>query len=163
MALQQGRLARLLQDLSDESPQGFAEAGRRWSALYASYAADARSVLGGAPIGLSVAESLLTRTLAGVFATSSDPVTTAQNMAAALTAFWLLPPVAFSGATPGAVTAVGGTVFLAAALASAWGSNLASRAPAPQAAASVAAALHAFTETVIVTHPTPTPTVGPIT
>jgi hypothetical protein len=85
-------------------------------------------------------------------------------MALALTSFWLLPPVVFSGTPPGLVTVVPGGVVLPTALFASFATNLAARASNQQASQRLASDLDAFTRTVIVAHPVvPTPVVGPIT
>jgi hypothetical protein len=138
---------------------------RKWSRAYANYAINGQTVLGGNPVSLDAAQATLQGALTGTF---SNPYQlapqTASSMAAAFTAFWLLPPVAtLDGAFPGVVTAVAGTALLQAALLSAWFSNFASQARAEQAARGIAAALDAFSRTVVVTIATiPTPTVGPL-
>lgn len=149
------------------SPGEAPDMARKWSRAYASYAADASTPLGGSPLSssLEAAQATLEGALTGIF---SNPLSllpqTAALMAAAFTAFWFLPPVAtLDGAFPGVVTAVAGTALLQAALIAAWLSNLASRAGAEQAAVGVAAALDAFSRTVVVTIATvPSPTVGPL-
>jgi hypothetical protein len=119
--------------------------------------------LGGSPAALDAGQAVLQQALTVTFATSVDPVTTASQMANAFTAFWFLPPVVFSGTPPGLVTAVGGTAALAVALPAIWLSNQLSKLTTEQSAQAIAAALDAFSRTVIVTHPVvPTPVVGPI-
>ncbi len=146
-------------------PAKAAEMAQKWSRAYASYAIKGVTVLGGGPVTLDAAQATLERALTGIF---SNPYQlapqTATLMATAFTTFWLLPPVAtLSGAFPGVVTAVAGTALLQAALISTWLSNFGARASAEQAARGVAAALDAFSRTVIVTIATvPTPTVGPL-
>lgn len=163
MALDPNKLKQLLLQLSQSPPQTPQEAGRRWASAYAAYAADAVSPMGGSPIGLDPGEAVLGNLLGITFATSRDPNTTAQAYATGFTAFWFVPPVAFTGTPPGVVTLVGGTAALAPALLSVWASNLAGRLREEQAMQAIAAVLDTFTRTVIVTHPVvPTPVVGPI-
>jgi hypothetical protein len=138
---------------------------RAWARAYASYAIDGTTVLGGHPVTLDAAQATLQGALTGIFANPYQLAPqTASQMAAAFTAFWLLPPVAtLDGAFPGVVTAVAGTGLLQTALVSAWVSNLASRASGEQAARGIAAALDAFSRTVVVTIATvPDPTIGPL-
>lgn len=163
MALSPDKLGQLLLGLSSSLSKTYLEAGRRWASAYSSYASDAVSPVGGSPVGLSVVEGILAGLLAMSFSTSHDPVTEAQQLATALTAFWLTPPVVFAGTPPGAVTLVAGGPALQQALVSVWAVNLASRSPADQAMRSVAQAIDGFTRTVVVTTPGGPPIVGPVT
>jgi hypothetical protein len=163
VALQSSTLKRGLLDLTHSFPRTYEEAAKRWAEAYATYAKDAQSPLGGSPATLAAAQAALAAALAPVFATSRDPVTTSARIAAALTQFWLTPPVAFTGTPPGLVTAVLGTAALAAALPPLGASMARSHASADQAMGQLAAAFDAFTRTVIVLHPVvPAPVVGPI-
>jgi hypothetical protein len=83
-------------------------------------------------------------------------------MAAAFTSFWLTPPVAFVGVTPGIVTAVAGTAVLQAGLLASWAANTADEASAELAAEQMAGLLDAFTHTVVVTHAPPTVCAAPL-
>ena len=144
-----------------------AEAATKWAAAYKGYASTAMSLLGGAPIpaSLSAAESTLKTVLEAAFTAGGGAAPMATSLSTAFTAFWLVPPMAFSGAFPGLVTLVAGTALLQSGLIAAW-AQVAALGPGATAAAAAAAhatVLDAFTRTVIVTHPTvPVPTIGPI-
>lgn len=144
--------------LTNPSPSDFVDAGRKWANAYADYASDAESLGGGGPVGLDIAQNLLAATLAATFAVSLDPVSTASQMASALTALWLAPPVVFG---TGLVTAVGGTSILAAGLPAVFVANSVGQLTADQSYQALAGLIHAFTITVITTTP-PAPTIGPI-
>lgn len=150
--------------LADHPPKSPQEAARRYAEIYARYAADARTVLGNAPVSLAAAEATLRIALIPVFTGfGRPPQVVAQQLAAAYTAFWLLPPVATAGSFPGIVTLVAGTPVLGPALAAIWVANVASMPSARDAAQRLAAAIDIFTKTVIVTEATiPSPTVGPL-
>jgi hypothetical protein len=163
VALQLSTLKRGLLDIQRNFPATHQEAGARWAAAYSAYCKDAQSVLGGSPVSLDAGEAVLGRMLGITFATSKDPVSTASAFASALTAFWLLPPVAFTGVPPGLVTAVAGTAVLQVALPATWAGLLLSRASAEKAMGDISTVMDAFTRTVFVTHLTvPSPTIGPI-
>ncbi len=157
------KLANSLVDLGRNYPGSPEEAGKRWAHAYALYAADAMSIppTAAPPASLGAAERLLAQSLGKVWKTSRTAYTSAQGMAAALTAFWLAPPVVFGA---GVVSAVGGTSALASALPGIWASNQRGKQSADFCAKKVAAAVHAFTTTVITTTPfSPSPIIGPIT
>lgn len=142
--------------------------GRRIADAYADYAAGAVSCSGGSPTTLAAARPLLELSLGAAFAVPppASPPQTAQSLAAAFTAFWLLPPVVFSGPTPGAVSAVAGTAILQAALLQIWAAipliRPPSGDPAAASAAQHAAALDLFTKTIVVVHVPPSACAGPI-
>jgi D-arabinose 1-dehydrogenase-like Zn-dependent alcohol dehydrogenase len=69
----------------------------------------------------------------------------------------------FTGTTPGTVTGVTGAGALSSSLASAFSDNAANSATMSAAADSFANAIHACTQTVIVTHVAPSAVVGPLT
>lgn len=159
MALLSATLSTQLQNIG--FPSTHAAAGQAWADAYEAYAAAAQSPLG-AVGSLAAAKATLAAVLGPAFA-SQTPATVLSGIANGLTAFWLTPPVVFAGAPPGAVTVVGGTAALPAALSAVFANNIASKASKPAACDAIATALHTFTLTVIVTHPVvPTPVVGPI-
>lgn len=135
-------------------PATHSEAGKRWAQAYGDYAAAAMSLAGGSPIVQGAVDAL-----GGVLGNLFAGGLAAPAMDAAFVAFWLAPPMAFAGPFPGVVTAVPSVPGLAGVFAS----NVEGKASADAAMGAIAAALHAFTLTVIVTDATvPTPTVGPI-
>ena len=158
MALQQSKLASGLLELASGKnfPKDPLEAGKRWAHAYVEYAKVAMSPVG-APPTFAGGEQILAAALASVWASSRSAPTTAQGIAAALTAFWLTPPVVFGA---GVVTSVVGTSALASALPGVWASNYPGT--PEQATRKVAAAIHTFTITVITTTPGGPPVVGPI-
>jgi hypothetical protein len=170
--LSSASLAAALEDLfagAGGHPADEAEAGRRWAAAYRGYAA--RAVAGTtAPLDASLrgAQQTLAGTLAGGFATTKaagpgGAAALAAIMDAAFVAFWLVPPVAFavpptgpptmtgvvSAAPPGVLTAPLSARFLI---------GVAQQASAAQQAQALAAALDAWTRTVLVVN---TPVVPP--
>jgi hypothetical protein len=160
MPLDPSKLQGDLRAIFQNPPTDVGQTGQRWAQAYVNYAGDAITLQGGSPVGLDAGKPLLAQTLATLFAIPlSPPPATAANIAAALTAFWFLPPVATSD--PGIVTAVAGTALLATALVTVWTANVAAQASADQSAAAIAAAMDAFTRTVIVTIP-PVPIIGPL-
>lgn len=164
MALNSSALADSLADVFAAPAADFLAAAKGWAGAYAEYAADAQSCQAVPPLPASIeaAQATLQGGLAEAFAAGVDPGSTATGMATALTAFWLLPPVAFTGVTPGIVTAVAGTSLLVTAFVATWAKNTASKASARDAAASMATVLDAFTRTVVVTHAPPTVCASPI-
>jgi hypothetical protein len=172
MPLSSAALASALEDLFQGEggfPADEAEAGRRWAEAYRSYAAQAQA---GTTVPLDFpltgAEQTLSGTLAGGFATAEaagpgGAAALAAIMDAAFVAFWLTPPVAFavpplgpptmagvvSAAPPGVLTGVLSALFLA---------GVAQQASAAQQAQALAAALDAWTRTVLVVN---TPVVPP--
>jgi hypothetical protein len=176
MPLRSAALASALKDLFEGAgghPADEAEAGRRWAAAYRSYAADA--VAGTtAPLNASLrsAEQTLAGTLARGFATAKaagpgGAAALAAIMDAAFGAFWLTPPVAFaiprtgpptmtgvvSAAPPGVLTGALSALFL---------TGVAQPASAAQQAQTLAAALDAWTRTVLVINTPVTPPGPPL-
>lgn len=143
-------------------PASATAAGEKWADIYADYAGGAQSCAG-VPATLAAAKETLRAALGAAFASGVDPATTASMMASAFTAFWLAPPVAFVGTSPGVVTAVGGTAVLSAGFVTTWAANVAAQATASQAAAALATLLDVFTKTVVVTHSAPTACVATLT
>jgi hypothetical protein len=163
MPRQASKLANALVDLGKNYPASPEAAGKRWAHAYALYAADAMSIppTAAPPASLAAGEQVLARALAAVWRSSRVAQQTAQGMASALTAFWFAPPVVFGA---GVVSSVTGTSALASALPGIWASNQRGRQSAEFCAKKVAAAIHAFTSTVITTTPfSPSPIIGPIT
>lgn len=80
------------------------EAAKNIASVYASYAADATTLVGAAPPTFTEAEQqVLTAILAQALSVPAPtPAVFAQALALGLTAFWLTPPVVFTG---GVVTA----------------------------------------------------------
>jgi hypothetical protein len=163
VALDPTRLVKGLRDIFHSHPSSPGEAAQRWAAMYAGYALQANTVVGGVVVSVAANQQALAESLALTFATSRLAPTTAAQMASALSSFWLAPPVSFAGTFPGVVTLTPGTPALQAQLVSTWAQNLADRAPADLAASRVASVVDAFTRTVIaLSATTPTPTAAPI-
>jgi hypothetical protein len=140
----------------------FPAAGAAWAKAYRNYAKDALSCLGVSPAApsLDAAEAVLGAALAGVFASSTDPVNTATNMDPPFVAFWLA--TLFPGQTAPPVAPPG---IIGPALTALWVPVPAPPAPQntdPAVAAQVhAAVFDTWTRTVVVSH---APTcAGPIT
>lgn len=154
MALDQGALASALEAVVKSFPPSYDSAGKQWAQAYGDYAAAGRGPLAVAP-NVSGAVAVLGGLLAGAFGSGNA----APLMTTAFVAFWFGPPVTFAGAFPGLVSAVGPGPMLAPVFAQ----NVASKASAHDACAAIAAVLHAFTITVVVTvASTPSPTIGPL-
>lgn len=159
MALDKASLQSALADLFgnvSNFPKTALEAGQRWAKVYADYASKAQSCQAVPPLpaSISVAQATLAATLGTAFS-AFDPVSTSTLFANALVAFWLAPPVAFTGTTPGVVTLAPGGPVLQAALAAAWVSNIVNKVSADFAAAQHATLFDTFTRTVVVTHSPP--------
>lgn len=144
------------------------DAADRWAAAYKAYAAGATSCLAGAPNGasLTAAEATLSAALVAAFS-SKDPVTTVSAFGAAFTAFWMAPPMVFTGALPGVVTAATGAAALQAGLPGVWATiqAMGMSCDAAAAASQHATLLDTFTRLVIVLHAPPPPgpgCIGPI-
>lgn len=124
------------------------------------YSKSAQSSLGAVSgSALDATRTKIIATFEAVARTSLDPSTYATGLATAISVMWLLPPVAFTGAPPGLVTAA-----IPATLAIAMLSLASARSDAPTAAKRWAAAIHTWTTSaVLVTHPVvPTPVISPI-
>lgn len=160
--LSKGKLAGLLHDrvFSTQNGVTFVEPMRRIAECYRSYASDARScqAVGPVPASLAAAEATMAAGLAARLPTSRTPTDLAQIVGTAGAAFWLLPPVAFIGASPGLVIAAVPATLTAAILGviancAASGARLKPR----QVADLWASALHTWTTSVVVLHgPLPT-------
>lgn len=161
MALASDKLGRGLLKVKQRGKGTPQQVAGDWAQYYTDYAMDAQSPLGSKPEA-EVSRLALEGALTAAFSGKGTPAQTADAIAAGLAAFWL--PVIFPNAFPGAVTGMGPPNVLSQAIQVAWGANLASRPSDEDCAQNVAKAIHAWTKTVIVTHPTvPFPTVGPIT
>lgn len=124
------------------------QAAQKWVDAYADYAADAKG-LTFSPTITDLSKSTMKSVLQGYFeavlvATASGA---ASAIATALTAFWLVPPVAFPPTV--LVTAVGGTSSLTSDLLGVFGSRAGS---ADDKADQLATAIDTFTKTVTVTN-----------
>jgi hypothetical protein len=155
MARDPGTLKAGLLAMTASFPATHGEAAQRWAQAYGgTYAATALALPANVP-NVAGATAALTGKLASAFPTDNA----APPMQAAHVEFWTAPPVPFAGAVPGVVTAIGGPPDLAGV----FRRNVESEASADAACAALAAELHRFTSTVVVTvATTPTPTVGPI-
>lgn len=164
VALDSSALADALADALAAPAPDFLTSAKNWATAYAGYAAEAQScqVVPPLPAAIEAAQETLQAALAAAFAGGVDPASTATGLATAFSFFWLLPPVAFQGVTPGVVTAVGGATALSTALVASWTENTLARASASDAASTMAAVLDAFTRTVVVTHAPPTACASPL-
>ncbi len=154
MARSLPKLENLMLKLYAMKPGSFADVAEGWASTYTDYAIDARSVLGSKPVTLGPSKAAMKATLLELFSHPTSIADTATKLANALAAFW--PPVVFQNAFPGVYTAAGPPNVLAQAILAVLVSNR----PDPRP---IAAVMHTWTSTVIVTHPTtPAPTTGPI-
>lgn len=144
---------------------------RLMASAYYEYSKDAKSPgTPGTPLApaLAAAHLKLRAMLTGVFAVvQPTPDQFATRMAACFSAYWMLPPVGFTGATPGLVTLAVPTplqIAIIAIMASNTVLALARQTLPPEKVADQwATILDVWTRTVIVTHP-PTPAaIGPLT
>ena len=176
MPLSSASLASALEDLfagAGGHPVSETEAGERWAKAYRSYAAKA---LAGttAPLNasLTAAEPILAGTLAGGFTTAKAAgaggvAALAAVMDGAFVAFWLAPPVAFAipATGPPAMTGIVSLAppgVLASALSALFLAGVAQQASAAQQAQALAAALDAWTRTVLVINTPVTPPGPPL-
>ena len=79
----------------------------RLAKAYTAYAYTTKSCLGLSPLpgSLEPKKAALVQGLVAAWSSGFNSSRTLSGVAAAFSAFWLLPPVAFPGATPGAVVA----------------------------------------------------------
>lgn len=169
MPLNKSNLEKALRVAFSTPSDNFRDPANRIAKAYTDYAKTATSCAGGSPIPASItaAGKILQKVLEATYMTSRDPVSTISKKAAAFAAFWLTPPVAFTGATPGAVTvAVPATlqaVLLAITASNAARAAAGSAVDAHRTAAQWAKALDLWTKTVVVVHAPPSACASPIT
>ncbi len=164
MARDPKKLKDRLLKVADELRRSPVDVASGYADAYAAYAADARSLIGNAPSGpaIEAARAKLAQMLVPAFS-MVPPTQAADLIALALTAFWMVPPMVFSGSFPGVATAAPGAALLPKAILLAWSTNMATLSRRPEATARIAQVFHAFTSTVVCTDATvPSPTVGPI-
>jgi hypothetical protein len=174
VALSRTSLAGALEDLFEGAGGALAsetQAGERWGAAYRGYAANA---LAGttAPLGASLkgAESTLAGRLAGGFTAAKAAggvAALAALMDAAFVAFWLAPPVAFAIPRTGppsmtGIVSLAPAGVLEGALSALFLAGVAQQASAAQQARALAAALDAWTRTVLVINTPVTPPGPPL-
>jgi hypothetical protein len=140
-------------------PLGPLPAAAKMADIYATYAAT--GLFGASlPVFTGAEKAVLAATLAAIFALPvPNPAAWGTAWSAGVTTFWLAPPIAVAGPQVGVVTAVPGAASLIATLTA---QVLIPFNPAPVAAALIAAALHAATQTVAATVAPPPATVVPI-
>lgn len=132
-----------------------ADAAGAWADAYASYASDAFAApLTIVPAGVEAGRATLRTALLGVFSNLSPGRTSAQaaeELQAALTAFWYLPPQTFAGSGTGLITLVPPT--LSALLQTVFAANMAlvGESGQKQAVDSIASAIDAWTRTIVAT------------
>lgn len=159
MSLDPNILKQSFLDLGTNYPKDLYESAVRRAQAYATYASDARTVSGNAPVSLAAAQETLTGALVPAFTGyGRGPENVANAIAGAFTAFWFVPPVVTAGSFPGTVTAVTGTQALVEALVNTWEANVRGRVDRDTAAGRLADVFDKFTKTVIVTE---VPGVGP--
>ncbi len=159
MSLDVRSLKEGLMETARSHPKSPAEAAQRYALAYSRYASDATSPAGGSVVSVAAAQELLEASLVPAFS-AFDANISAQLQTASFTAFWLLPPIVFTGTTPGLVTLTPGSLLLPSALLSVWAANVATSADYDQAIGRIADILHSFTLTVIVAHAAPVSIVG---
>jgi hypothetical protein len=144
----------------DGYPESTTEAAKAWAATYRGYAAAAHAGAA-APLapGLAAAETTLAGRLDTIFtrARGGATGTIASDLDAAFVAFWLTAPIQFaSPPVMGAVTAAPPDA-LGPALAGVFAAGAAQGRPAADQAKALAAAIDAWTRTVVVTITPPVP------
>lgn len=154
-------LASDLTTLFTSPPATRADCASAWTDVYAAYAATAVSCSGGSPATLVAAKVTLQAALLAAFS-GTNAATTSNAMATAFSAFWLLPPVVFTGPTPGAVIAVAGTALFQSGLLALWATNVADAASAVDAASGHADLFDILTKTVVVAHAPPSVCSAPL-
>jgi hypothetical protein len=161
MSLSEGKLeGGLARDYFTQGSCEFVEPALRFASVYARYAKDARSCQGQgpAPGTIEAAQLKLGGYLAAQLPRSRNPLQFCNIFATGLSAFWLLPPVAFLGGTPGAVTLANPATLQASLLkvcATAALEGAAGHLTPPKVARMWAQAIHAWTRTVVVLHGPP--------
>ena len=140
-------------------PGSGAEAAQKIAAEYDKYC-QAAMAPPGKPIFTTAEVKAFEGPLAGVLSSGTGPAAAvASAISAGLQAYWLSPPVQFSGGPAmGMATAMPGAAAAIPALTAAF-SNLANT--EDSAAAAIAAALDTATKTVLVTFTAPPPPSGP--
>lgn len=138
---------------------GAVPAAQKMASIYATYAAT--GTFGpNLPVFTGLEQSVMAATLAAVFALPvPNPAAWGTAWSAAVTTFWLSPPIVVVGPTPGTVTACPGAGAIVGAL---LAQVLIPFSPAPVAAAYLAGVLHTATSTTIATLNIPPPTPTPI-
>jgi|WetSurMetagenome_2_1015567.scaffolds.fasta_scaffold29462_4 hypothetical protein len=162
MALNKASLKSALQASIAGYPASPTVAAQGWADAIAAHVGEGMSPQGVPPTPASVTagKSALASSIATAFqAGSAAGAGAAVGAAVALFYQGLL----FTGATPGTVTGVPGAAALSPALSAAFSDNAANSATMAQSADSFANAIHACTQTVIVTHVAPSFVVGPLT
>jgi hypothetical protein len=149
----------------DGHPASSDDAGERWAQAYRDYAGGALAAPT-APLGpsLDAAGMALGASLAGAFAAAqaAGPAALVPTLSTAFTAFWLLPPIAFTSPPAPAPPVVAGVVTVAvpgalpAALTAALAAGVGGADAATQAQA-FATGLDTFTRTVMVVNTPVTP------
>ncbi len=153
----EGYLAR---DYFTQGSPEFFKPAQRFASAYRRYAKDARSCQGqgAAPGTLEAAELKLAAFLGAQLPQSRDPLRFCNVFATGLTTFWLLPPIAFLGGTPGLVTVANpGTLqaLLLAVCAKTTLEGLAGTLTPAKVAKVWAKALDVWTRSVVVVHGPP--------
>lgn len=168
MSLDKSGLQRSLEKVFKTPAKNFRVPASSLAAAYYNYAKSAASCSGVInPASLAGKQTVLARAIEAAYTTSKSPASSMPLLAAAFAAFWMAPPVAFTGPTPGVVTAaipatlLSGLMSVTAINASkaAAGKGSPSRAVASQ----WAKALDAWTKTVLAAHAPPSACAGPLT
>ena len=149
---------RLTSVLSSPSDQGAAKA-QEWAQAYNTYAITAQA---GALLPTFVgveAQAIASQLLSVMSNPNGSAAQFANALAGGIEAFWLLPPVVFSGAGAGAVSAFPGKSALVGQLTAAFSSSTDQSAAR---AAEIAEALDTATRTVIVTFAPPPGSTAPL-
>lgn len=135
---------------------------------YFKYAKTANSCAGAInPASLAGKQATLAKAIEAAYTVSKDPASCMGLVSTAFAAFWMLPPVAFIGPTPGVVTAAVPATLMASLLAvSAINAGLAAAGAgqnATKVASQWATALDTWTKTILAAHTPPSACAGPLT
>ena len=160
MALVKSGLKSSIQSIINSPGATAAACASSWASAYASYAAGAISPGGGGPASLAGPQAALATALTSTFS-GTTLAGFASSFSAAITAFWMAPPVVFAftapSTTPGAVTAVAGSAAFISTV-----TGFSNGTDASAAAQAFADALDTLTKTVTVLHPNAPPGVPPV-
>lgn len=153
MSLIVGKLAQSFVALA--SPDGFPgsaqEAGQKWADALVGYWSDGLALFGGPSL---VPNTALASALGSIFEAQQEGA--GAQIDAACTAYWLAPPIPWSGIWPGLTTAVVGAGSLGPALDAVMAQNIETRASAADACRAIAAVFETYSLTVTVTFTTNT-------
>jgi hypothetical protein len=159
--LQKSDLRMSLESMFANPTADFGVAAERLATAYYKYSLQAQSCSGVInPASLAGKKELLRAQIQSTLMSAIDLATATALLSQAFAAYWMAPPVAFIGSSPGAVVAAA-PATLAAALLVVMTSN--PKRTGAEAADTMAGVLDNWTKTVVAAHTPPTPCTGPLT